>query len=220
MYAVGNYKGRTNMNYLSENKVNVFISYSWDSAEHKEWVLSIADLINENGGHSIVDRTHLKFGGHIKTFMLKSILQADVVLMMLTPEYRKKADNLEGGAGFEYNIINDELFKIIKQNDKYIPIIREGSLETSVTSFLQGFNCADLRIGEKYEENLNKLMSQTILIIGSRIVYRKSKPMASPAFLNRIAMNIAKLRKTKSSIKYTSRNSILVVARLILNSFV
>lgn len=54
------------------SKLNIFISYSWDSEKHQEWVISLADLIGSKGGDVIVDRTHLKYGGHIKTFMLKS----------------------------------------------------------------------------------------------------------------------------------------------------
>lgn len=152
----------SHMTMSSENMVNVFISYSWDSKEHQNWVLSIADLINKKGGNAIVDRTHLKYGGHIKTFMLKSILQADIVLMILTPDYKRKADSLDGGAGYEYNIINDGLFKIITKNDKYIPIIRMGNLEESVTAFLQGFNCVDLRDGKEYDQNLKELLSQIL----------------------------------------------------------
>ncbi len=143
-------------------KPNIFISYSWDSVEHQQWVLSVADLINSNGGNAIVDRTHLKYGGHIKTFMLKSILDVDIVLMILTPNYKRKADSLDGGAGYEYNIINDELFKIITTNEKFIPIIREGSLEMSVTNFLRGFNCADLRQGVDYDQNLQAVLKQIL----------------------------------------------------------
>lgn len=145
-----------------QSKTNIFISYSWDSPEHQQWVLALADLINSHGGNAIVDRTHLRYGGHIKTFMLKSILEVDIVLMILTPNYKRKADSLEGGAGYEYNIINDELFKVITTNEKFIPIIREGSLEMSVTNFLRGFNCADLRDGNDYNLNLNALLKQIL----------------------------------------------------------
>ena len=145
-----------------QSKKNIFISYSWDSTEHQQWVLSLADLINSHGGNAIIDRTHLKYGGHIKTFMLKSIIEVDIVLMILTPNYKLKADSLEGGAGYEYNIINDELFKVITTNEKFIPIIREGSLEESVTNFLRGFNCADLRDGDKYVLNLQALLKQIL----------------------------------------------------------
>lgn len=146
----------------SNDKPNILISYSWDSTEHQQWVLSLADLINSHGGNAIVDRTHLKYGGHIKTFMLKSILEVDIVLMILTPNYKHKADSLEGGAGYEYNIINDELFKVITTNEKFIPIIREGSLEKSTTNFLRGFNCVDLRHGGEYDLNLQALLKQIL----------------------------------------------------------
>lgn len=142
------------------SKLNVFISYSWDSKEHQQWVLSLADTINAHGGNAIVDRTHLKYGGHIKTFMLKSILDADIVLIILTPNYKQKADGLQGGAGYEYNIIGDELFKIIISNEKFIPIIREGTFEISTTHFLQGFNCVDLRDGDSYDQHLKELLDQ------------------------------------------------------------
>lgn len=125
-------EGKTYKRYLDKTvpeKLKIFISYSWDTYEHQKWVLSLADKINARGGNAIVDRTHLKYGGHIKTFMLKSILDADIVLIILTPNYKRKADGLEGGAGYEYNIINDELFKIIVSNEKFIPIVREGTFE-------------------------------------------------------------------------------------------
>lgn len=148
------------MKTASENKINIFISYSWDNKAHQEWVISLADLIETHGGNVIIDRKGLKFGGHIKSFMLKSILQADVVLMILTPIYKRKADNLEGGAGYEYNIINDDLFKKINANEKYISVLRLGDLETSVTTFLQGFKYVDLREGVDYDANLKELLEQ------------------------------------------------------------
>ncbi|SDF73729.1 SEFIR domain-containing protein [Mucilaginibacter pineti] len=146
----------------SENKTKVFISYSWDNEDHKKWVITLADLIDANGGAAIVDRNNLPFGGHIKSFMLSSIMNSDIVLMILTPNYKRKADAYEGGAGYEYLIINDDLFKIITKNEKYIPIIRQGDLHSSATNFLQGFNCLDLRDGKDYEENLEKLIKQIL----------------------------------------------------------
>lgn len=146
----------------SKITTNVFISYSWDSRSHQKWVVALADLIDKKGGNAIIDRTHLPYGGHIKSFMLSSIMNSDIVLIILTPNYKRKADAYEGGAGYEYNIINDELFKVITRNEKYIPIIREGDLESSATNFLRGFNCLDLRDGVNYDENLNELIEQIL----------------------------------------------------------
>lgn len=148
------------MSENNSNQIKVFISYSWDSQEHQNWVLDLADNLQENDLKIIVDRKDLKYGGHIKTFMTKSIFEADIVLIVLTPNYKRKADDYIGGAGYEYNIINDDLFKKIQDNDKYIPIIRLGDFESSATAFLQGFNCLDLRVGENYERNYIELINQ------------------------------------------------------------
>lgn len=145
-----------------ENVINVFISYSWDNPTHQKWVVTLADLIDSKGGKAVVDRNNLPYGGHIKSFMLSSIMNSDIVLIILTPNYKRKADAYEGGAGYEYNIINDDLFKIITKNEKYIPIIREGDLQSSATNFLQGFNCLDLRDGKEYDENLERLIRQIL----------------------------------------------------------
>ncbi|HZY79105.1 MAG TPA: toll/interleukin-1 receptor domain-containing protein [Cyclobacteriaceae bacterium] len=147
---------------VAVEKRKVFISYSWDDLAHQKWVLSLADQINKAGGDSIVDRTHLKYGGHIKSFMIKSITDADIVLIILTPNYKRKAESLSGGAGYEYNIINDELFKLIQTNEKFIPIIRSGNIEESTTAFLRGFNCVNLVDGESYEDNLKELLTQIL----------------------------------------------------------
>lgn len=146
----------------TKTQPNIFFSYSWDSPEHQNWVIDLADLIESKGGKSIIDRKHLPFGGHIKTFMLKSLMDSDIVLIILTPKYKMKADSLQGGAGYEYNIINDELFKMATDNQKFIPIIREGSFDESTTLFLQGFNCVDLRKGATYSDNLQRLIDQIL----------------------------------------------------------
>ncbi len=170
---------------LPEEKIRVFISYSWDSKEHQKWVLSLADTIDSNGGKAIVDRTHLKYGGHIRTFMVKSILEADIVLMILTPKYKAKADNLKGGVGYEYNIINGNLFKIITKNDKYIPVIRTGNIKTSVTSFLRDFNCVDLSDTPDYENNLRDLLKQILKTKPKLIMNKKeNKPISEKQYKN------------------------------------
>ena len=145
-----------------ENKTKVFISYSWDNPAHQKWVIALADLIDARGGNAIVDRNNLPYGGHIKSFMLSSIMNSDIVLIILTPNYKKKADAYEGGAGYEYNIINDDLFKIITKNEKYVPIIRQGDVDSSATNFLRGFNCLDLRDGKDYDENIERLIKQIL----------------------------------------------------------
>jgi len=146
---------------LSENKINIFISYSWDNENLQEWVLLLADIINQNGGNAIVDKK-LKFGGHLRLFMEIHIKSADAVLMVLTPNYKNKAQNLSGGVGYEYNIITKELFKVINTNEKYIGVLREGNHESSVPDFIEDFKYVDLRNSPDYDKNLKLLLEQIL----------------------------------------------------------
>lgn len=146
---------------FSEDKINVFISYSWDDEDHKRWVIDLAKAIRSAGGNPLIDQTHLKFGGNIPLFMETMIIRSDVVLMILTPPYQEKADKRVGGVGYEYNIINDKLYNR-HENEKYIPVLRNGDKKSSVPLFLQTYGYADLREGKKYKENLNLLLSQIL----------------------------------------------------------
>ena len=47
----------------------VFISYSWDSKEHKEWTLSLATRLRDNGIDAVIDQTHLVLGARNPEFM-------------------------------------------------------------------------------------------------------------------------------------------------------
>lgn len=146
---------------LDVNKTNVFISYSWDSTEHQSWAIELADLINNNGGNAIIDR-RLKFGGHLRLFMERNIKAADVVLMILTPNYKEKAEELKGGVGYEYNIITKQLFNVIHTNEKYIGVLRSGDHATSVPEFIEDFKYVDLRPGKDYDINLQDLLGQIL----------------------------------------------------------
>jgi hypothetical protein len=143
----------------SRKLLTIFISYSWGPKEHQEWVLELSKIISKNGAEVILDKTHMKLGAHMKTFMIRSVLDADIVLIILTPEYKSKADGLVGGSGYEYNLISEEMFKVTQTNRKFIPVLRQGDFRSSLTSFLGGFRCADLRDGPDYTKNLDELIT-------------------------------------------------------------
>ena len=115
----------------------VFISYSWDSDEHKKWVASLADSLLEESIDPIFDQYDIEPGDRLTHFMEKSITEADKVLIICTPEYKKKADDRVGGAGYESNIISEELYS--KHNErKFIPVLREGTFDNAMPVYLKG----------------------------------------------------------------------------------
>ena len=40
----------------------VFISYSWESEEHKEWVMRLRNRLEEENVHTILDRINMNLG--------------------------------------------------------------------------------------------------------------------------------------------------------------
>lgn len=85
----------------------VFIHYSWDNESHKKWTLFLADRLIADGIEVIFDRYDLKLGSNNNYFMEK-IETADKVLLIMTPDYKIKADNRTSGIGYEYQIISSE----------------------------------------------------------------------------------------------------------------
>lgn len=82
--------------------IKVFISYSWDSIEHKEWVKKLADTLEE------IEEIHVTWDGYDldslvdkNYFMEEGIHDADLVLVVTTNKYKAKADGRQGGVGLE-----------------------------------------------------------------------------------------------------------------------
>jgi hypothetical protein len=71
-----------------------FISYSWDSEEHKRWVITLATRLRENGVDVTLDRWHLKPGADKTLFMEKAVRESDHVLLICTRKYREKLSHI------------------------------------------------------------------------------------------------------------------------------
>ncbi len=116
----------------------VFTSYSHDSDEHKEWVLKLSCKLRENGVDVMLDQWDVRLGTD-QTFFMEKLSTADRVLMICTDTYVKKADNREGGVGYEGLIITDQIAADVK-TDKFIPIIRQSSNERKMPIFWERGN--------------------------------------------------------------------------------
>ena len=58
-----------------------FISYSYDSKEHKEWVFALASRLMKNGVDVILDQRDLRLGSDLLAFMEEG-LSNDVAIML------------------------------------------------------------------------------------------------------------------------------------------
>ena len=139
---------------IENNVPKVFISYSWESKEHSEWVNSLADKLLADGIEAIIDSYDVIPGDRLPEFMESSIKDSDYVIIICTEEYKRKANNREKGVGYESHIISAELYN--NHNDrKFIPIIRQGEFNTAVPTYLDGKLAIDLR-GNQFNETSYK----------------------------------------------------------------
>lgn len=141
-------------NMQTENAPIVFISYSWDSLEHEEWVLNLATSLREHGVDVILDKWDLgSLGKPLPHFMEDSVKRAKRVICVMTPNYKIKTDKLSGGVGFEYSIISAEIFSDI-QTSKFIPLFRRGSDAEAIPTSLRGRKYTDMREDNLFNEKL------------------------------------------------------------------
>jgi hypothetical protein len=139
----------------------VFVSYSWDSPEHKKWVLRLAERLRVEGGVKVIlDRWHLPLGGDRTLFMEQSIRDSDFVLVVCTSTDSNKANNRDGGVGYEAMIITNQLAQQIRQN-KFIPVLRSGEWDSSLPIWIQSKIGLDLR-GDTYAAEEYDLLVRTL----------------------------------------------------------
>lgn len=136
----------------------VFISYSWEDDEHKQWVRSLADNLIKQGIDANLDQYDLSLGDRLPQFMEQSVTNADYVLIICTPTYKEKSDTRKGGVGYEGHIISGELFA--KGNErKFIPVIRKGNVSDALPICLAGKLAIDLKDGLHYDTNFEDLIT-------------------------------------------------------------
>lgn len=134
----------------------VFASYSHDSEEHKQWVLKLCTKLRENDVDVMLDQEDTRLGSDLTVFMEK-LKSADRVLVICTDNYVQKANDREGGVGYEATIITAEIARNLK-TEKFIPIIRQSSNGEKAPIFLETRRYIDFSNPENFDENLKELI--------------------------------------------------------------
>jgi hypothetical protein len=134
----------------------VFISYTWDSDEHKVWVKALADHLIGNGIAVTLDQYDCRPGDNFLAFMENAKL-ADRVLCILTADYKRKVDQRQRGGGYEGQLISAELYKD-GLSSKFIPVLRSGNPELSTPACLEGHAGVDIREDAHFEAELARLL--------------------------------------------------------------
>ena len=133
-----------------------FISYAWESDELKEWVKNLATQLRQNSIDAKLDQWEIVPGDQMPHFMEKSVRENDYVLIICTPKYKSKSENRIGGVGYEGDIMTAEVLQS-SNHRKFIPILKSGTIETAIPSWLQGKYFIDLSDEHHFEKNFEDL---------------------------------------------------------------
>jgi transcriptional regulator with XRE-family HTH domain len=134
-----------------------FISYSWESRDHKSWVKELSMRLRLDGVELILDQWELQPGDQLTEFMEKSVRTSDSVLIVCTPAYKAKSNNRAGGVGYEGSVITAELFTGTSRR-KFIPLHRKGEWKDAAPSWLLGSFYLDFRGDNGLEESYLDLL--------------------------------------------------------------
>lgn len=134
----------------------VFVSYSWDSPEHLEWVRRLVIDLRSHGVDAISDRTHLRFGQDLPHFM-EQVATCDRVIVVCTENYMNRANQRQGGVGYEHLVTSAQLAGD-PLSMRFIPVIKDPRDAGHTPANLRGRLFVDLSDGPGYNANFQALV--------------------------------------------------------------
>lgn len=160
----------------------LFVSYSWSSPQHEQWVLDIAASLIESGIDVILDKWELKEGHDAVAFMEQMVIDPKVgkVILITDRTYAEKADGRSGGVGTETQIISKEVYDNQKQ-EKFVAVVAEkdGNGNAYLPTYYKSRIYIDLSEPDSYTENFERLLRWVF----DKPLYVKPELGHKPAFL-------------------------------------
>ena len=152
--------------YVTEAKNAVqecFISFACGNLEHERWVEhSLATDLLKAGIKVVLDRwDNAQINASIPRFV-ERVAKCDRVIVVGTPLYRTKYENKDPARGTvvaaEGHLIGNRMLGTDAQKLSVLPILVEGTEETSFPALLHGRVYADFRRSETYTEKALDLL--------------------------------------------------------------
>ena len=164
-------------------KPKAFISYSWTTEGHKEFVRYLADRLIDNGIDIMLDVYDLKEGDDKYAFMERMVTDESVthVLVFSEKEYREKANDRKAGVGAESQIISQEIYDKVNQS-KFIPIVCE--FDEGGVPYLPVFLESRIWIDFSNEQKINENWERLIRLLHGKPQYIKPKIGRPPSYIN------------------------------------
>ncbi len=160
----------------------LFISYSWSTSEHEQWVIDLATELVNSGVDVVLDKWDLREGHDSIAFMEKMVTDPSIskVILVCDQVYASKADGRAGGVGTETQIISAEVYAKQSQ-DKFVAVIAEknDAGKPYLPTYYKSRIYVDLSESDRYAENFEKLLRW----IFDKPLYLKPEIGKPPSFI-------------------------------------
>ena len=147
---------------MAEN-LKVFISYSYDSAEHMQWISDFVAKLQRSGVNIIFDQQELIQDQEMIQSIESGVRDSDRVLVICTDSYVRKANDGEGGVGYEPTIVTRRIVENFGYN-KFIPIIRQTLWEDKTPEFLKEQVYIDFADDNQFDEKFDELLHERLQV--------------------------------------------------------
>ena len=142
--------------------MRVFISYAWEGDNYRELVKRLAARLREDGIDARLDAWHLE-GLTIPEFMNREVRLADKILIVCSPQYRRKVHAMEDGeritgSGWEAMLVTSTLWASVRQREHINAILFRGTWAEAAPDFLIGLPYLDLSDTARFEANYRELL--------------------------------------------------------------
>lgn len=151
--------------------MTAFVSYAHEDSDHDKWVIDLAADLRRKGVDASLDEWDLVPGQDMTLFMESQIRDSDYVILICTPAYAHKSNIPRGGVGYEKNIISAGMLQSSDLRPKFIPILRKGTFEDALPTYLGSKYAIDFRESLQYDEAFKELL---------RAIYKQPHPKKPP----------------------------------------
>ncbi len=146
--------------HVTSEPPQVFMSYSHDDDEHRDWVLRLSRRLRSNGVDVCLDRWDVSLGGNLAHYMERAADHKYRVIAVASENYSRKCNDREGGAGVESQMLSARLYADLDSN-AVIPLIRNNPNNPPVLpAFLAGRMYEDFRDDASQENSYERLLRE------------------------------------------------------------
>ena len=142
--------------------VRVFVSYAWENEAFRDDVKRLAARLRDDGVDARLDAWHLE-GLTIPEFMSHEVRHADKILILCSPEYRRKVHAMEDGelvtgVGWELMLVTSAIWSRSFPRGKVEVVLFRGKREEAIPDLFQAASTVDLSDPDHFETNYLELL--------------------------------------------------------------